>query len=196
MKTSLVALLLVLANLASGQAPAPPASQPQASPRTANAKEGNQRSRRIQRLRRRGAAVGSRGQDQRAGSLSHSVSQQRDEGRCAGIADGNLPAGQQPGQGHRHGESAPVSEPGQCSRPGAFGLQRARHPEVGRRQAARRAGFTGGHQDGEAGWRFRRGFRQAEGPIERIAKQRCRFFSLAVERLRIRPEVSAAGRRS
>src|SRR6478752_9372459 len=32
MKTSLVALLLVLANLASGQAPAPPASQPQASP--------------------------------------------------------------------------------------------------------------------------------------------------------------------
>src|ERR1700726_2363262 len=32
MKTSLVALLLVLANLASGQAPAPPAPQPQASP--------------------------------------------------------------------------------------------------------------------------------------------------------------------
>src|SRR5258706_3388585 len=35
MKTSLVALLLVLANLASGQAPAPPASQPQASPASA-----------------------------------------------------------------------------------------------------------------------------------------------------------------
>src|SRR6202158_890534 len=32
MKTSLVALLLVLGNLASGQVPAPPASQPQASP--------------------------------------------------------------------------------------------------------------------------------------------------------------------
>ena len=32
MKTSLVALLLVVGNLASGQVPAPPAAQPQASP--------------------------------------------------------------------------------------------------------------------------------------------------------------------
>ena len=39
MKTSLVALLLVLANLASGQAPAPPASQPQASPASAPAQK-------------------------------------------------------------------------------------------------------------------------------------------------------------
>ena len=37
MKTSLVALLLMLANLASGQAPAPPASQPPASPAAAPA---------------------------------------------------------------------------------------------------------------------------------------------------------------
>src|SRR5712692_7516012 len=35
MKTSLVALLLVLGSLASGQVPAPPASQPQASPAAA-----------------------------------------------------------------------------------------------------------------------------------------------------------------
>src|SRR4030081_1802042 len=39
MKTSLVALLLVLANLASGQAPAPPASQPQPSPASAPAQK-------------------------------------------------------------------------------------------------------------------------------------------------------------
>src|ERR1700682_1998802 len=39
MKTSLVALLMVLANLASGQAPAPPASQPQPSPAQAQKKE-------------------------------------------------------------------------------------------------------------------------------------------------------------
>ncbi len=120
MKTSLVALLLVLANLASGQtaAPAQPqASQPQASPpQPQTAEEGNQGSRRIQRLCRRRAADGPCCQDQRAGSLPHSVSQQRDERRCAGIADGNLPAGQQPGQGHRHREPAPGSEPGQRAR--------------------------------------------------------------------------------
>ena len=158
MKTSLVALLLVLANLASAQTAAAAATAGVSTagiPSTAaNPEEGNQGSRRIQRLCRRSAADGPCRQDQRTGSLPHSVSQQRDERGCAGIADGHLPAGQQPGQSHRHGEPPSGGEPGQRSRPGAAGLQRARRPEVARRQTTCRARIAGGREDAQSGRRF------------------------------------------
>ena len=115
MKTSLVAIVITFAGIASGrQATTQPQTQPAApaqthaaaarrNRRTTAKKERDQRSGGVQRVRRSGATEGSHRENQRSGSFPGSISQQRDEGRRAGIADGLLPADQQPGQndGHR-----------------------------------------------------------------------------------------------
>ena len=51
-------------------------------------------------------------------------------------------------------------------------------------------------QDDQAGRRFRRRFRQTEGPTRRLAEQRRRLLRAADERLRVGAEISAAGGRS
>src|ERR1700719_1240606 len=65
--------------------------------RSTATEERNQGSGGIQRLRRRRPTDRSRGQDQRPGSVPHPVSQQRNERRRAGVADGNVSASGQSG---------------------------------------------------------------------------------------------------
>src|SRR5579863_196858 len=71
---------------------------------TTPTEERDQESGGVQRLRRSAAADRSDRQDQRPRSFPHPVPQQRDEGRCAGITDGSVPADRQPGQGDRRRE--------------------------------------------------------------------------------------------
>ena len=101
MKKIVLAMMLVAAVTAVAQttpAPAQAAPQPQRPrqlsrpPRTLLPEKRDQRSGRIQRLRGRRAADGCRRQDQRTGSVSDAVSEQRDEGRRAGALDERLPA--------------------------------------------------------------------------------------------------------
>ena len=155
MKTSLVALLLVLANLASGQtaaSPQPQASQPQASPAQPQTQK-----KEIKDPAEYNAYVGAVQQTDPAAKISGLeafLTQYPNSVMKEDALELLMGTYQQSNNQAKVIDTANRlldREPEQRSRPGAAGLQRAGGPEVGRCQTTCRTRFAGLGQNAQGG---------------------------------------------